>query len=37
MRNKDTRKKRRRTLKKRRRRMTATPSDLAAPHFLFGA
>jgi hypothetical protein len=33
---KDKRKKRRRTMKKKRRRMMATPSDPAAPHFLFG-
>jgi hypothetical protein len=34
MREKDKRKERRRAMKKRRRR-TATPSDPAAPHFLF--
>jgi hypothetical protein len=37
MRNKDKRKERRRTMKKKKRRMTVTPSDPAAPHFLFGA
>jgi hypothetical protein len=37
MKKKDKRKERRRTMKKKRRRRTATPSDPAAPHFLFGA
>jgi hypothetical protein len=37
MRNKDKRKEKRRTMKKKRRRTMATPSDPAAPHFLFGA
>jgi hypothetical protein len=31
------RKKRRRAMKKKKRRKTKTPSDFAAPHFLFGA
>jgi hypothetical protein len=31
------RKKRRRAMKKKKKRKTMTPSDSAAPHFLFGA
>jgi hypothetical protein len=37
IRKKDKRKERRMTMNKKKRRRTVTPSDLAAPHFLFGA